>query len=254
MDKGFRGRPAAALAGGLGLLCLAAVAASPPGPVGEAPREPVSCQSVQREGRPPEQFPLNPTWWEIRLQVEAKGRYVVSGAGEPLTGEYSCRALWLGRLEPDEDDFLLVHLRTEILEWRLREEAGPAGRATEIEAPRRPAPVLRVHYVLRDGRDVEFFFELGGITMPLHEAPLAFPLELPRSSGRKPREGGQAYGDFVRRGTSQVVLPESDFARPGPPRRFSWDWRRERQLFAQGRPVTVTQDHTAETVVTVIVH
>jgi len=254
MDKGFRRRRTAAFAGWFGALCLMAGAASPPGPAGDAPREPVPGQSIQREIRPPEQFPLNPTWWEIRLQVEAKGRYVVSGAGEPLAGDYSCRALWLGRLEPDEEDFLLIHLRTEILEWRLRERAGPAGRESEIEAPRRPAPALRVHYVLRDGRDVEFFFELGGVTMPLHEAPLAFPLELPRSSGRKPREGGQAYGDFVCRGTSQVVLPESDFARSAGPRRFSWDWRRERQLFAQGRPVTVTQNHTAETVVTVIVH
>ncbi|MCK7541409.1 MAG: hypothetical protein MZV63_66250 [Marinilabiliales bacterium] len=56
-----------------------------------------------------------------------------------VVGDYSYRARWEGRLEPDGDDFLLVHLKTEVLEWRLGEKAGPPGRGV----PARGAPRVR---------------------------------------------------------------------------------------------------------------
>ena len=76
-------------------------------------------------------------WWEVRLVVTAEGEYSVKGGPTPVAGTYACKASWEGRLEPDGEDFLLVHLKTEILEWRLRETSRP-GRARERpRAPRR---------------------------------------------------------------------------------------------------------------------
>ncbi len=193
-------------------------------------------------------------WWNVQLDITASGGYTVKGGQTPVTGEYTCRILWEGRLEPDDEDFLLVHLRTEVLEWRLREKSGPAERETFLEAPAAPAPTLLMNYVLKDGREVEFVFELGGISIPLHASPLAVPLELPRSSGHTPGGPGKAYGDFVERGSSRVVIPESDLGRQNPRRHFSWDWRREREYVRDGRILTVAQSHAAEAVVTIVVH
>jgi len=228
MEKGFFRRLSGPLAGAVLAACLF------PGPALTAKH-------------------LSP-WWKVLLEVTARGAYAVSGGEAPVTGDYTCRVLWEGRLEPDDEDFLLVHIRTEVLEWRLRESSGPAGREDILEAPEAPGPTVRMNYVLKDGQEVEFVFGLGGISIPLHASPLAIALELPRSSGRTPGGRGKAYGDFVGRGSSRVVIPESDLEQRSPKRHFSWDWRKERQYVRNGRILTVAQSHAAEAVVTVTAH
>jgi hypothetical protein len=109
-------------------------------------------------------------------------------------------------------------------------------------------------YILKDGREVEFIFGLEGVPVPLHPSPLSIGLELPRSSGRTAGPPGQAYGDFVCRGSSRVAVPESDLLGTAPERRFSWDWRRERRYFKEGRTYVVTQSHAVEAVVALSVH
>jgi len=233
MEQGFFRRLPAGLAGTLLLAGLGLALAGPGGTLDKAPAG-------------------NAAWWEVRLVIAAKGRYIVRGGRTPLTGEYTCRIRWDGRLEPDDDDFLLVHLRTEILEWHLRETAGPAGRENVVESAAKPS--LRMEYVLKDGHEVEFAFGLGGIPIPLHVSPLAVVLELPRSSGREAGLPGHGYGDFVCRGSSRVVLPETDFLAPARERLFSWDWRREKQYVKEGRVFVVTQDHSAEAAVALTAH
>jgi hypothetical protein len=230
MDKGFLRRLAGSPAWVLVLAGLLHGQVQPPARSGESPAGGTAS-------------------WTVRLTVAAKGEYVVRGAETPISGEYTCRAGWEGRLEPDGDDFLLVHIKTEILEWRLREKTGPAGHESVAEAPASPQPALRLSYVLRDGRDVEFFFELSGISIPLRASPLALVLELPRSSGRTPGPPGQGYGDFVCRGSSRVAVPETDFLQRIPKRTFSWDWRRERRVVKKDRIYVVAQSHTAEAVI-----
>lgn len=184
--------------------------------------------------------------WDVRMTVTARGDYAVSGARRPVSGEFTCRASWEGRLEPDGDDFLLIHLRSEVLEWRLRETAGAAGAETVLEIPPGPQPSLRMNFVIKDGREVEFVFDLGGVPVPLHESPIAVTLDLPRSSARLPGLPGRGYGDHVRRGSCRIVIPESDLRENAPEHRFSWDWRQQEQHFHEGRVYVVSQGHTAE--------
>lgn len=235
MNKGFLRRRAVSLAA-LGL--LAGLAA------GRLPAA-LPARDVPATGQ---------AWWEVRLDVSAEGSYAVRGGGAPLAGQYACRARWEGRLEQDGDDFLLIHLKTEILEWRLRERSGPPGRETLVEAPAGVRPDLRMSYVLKDAREVEFVFELEGVSIPLHASPLSVPLELPRTSGRAAGQPGLSYGDLVRRGSCRVVIPEDDLARRSRERRFSWDWGRERTVVEGGRVYVVAQDHTADVVVAVVSH
>ncbi len=173
-----------------------------------------------------------PDCWEVRLLVSVRGEYSLSdrarkaGSG-PVVGEYSFQARWEGRLEPDGDDFLLVHLKTDVLEWRLREKAGPQGRETHLEAPGSSAPELYLNYVLRDANSIEFDFGLEGlISVPLHDFPDKVRLLLPRSPARPDGIPGDHYDDFVFKGTNRIVLPATDLARRKPERDFSWEWER----------------------------
>ncbi|MCK7541155.1 MAG: hypothetical protein MZV63_64850 [Marinilabiliales bacterium] len=140
-----------------------------------------------------------PAWWEVRLLVVRRGRIPApgrSGERRPVTGIYAFRARWEGRLEPDEDDFLLVHLKTEVLEWRLTERAGPGAARRVLETPDTPAPDLRLNYVLQDGKTVEFDFGLDGArAVPLCDLRPRSALSLPRRRAAG-RLAGRAYDDL----------------------------------------------------------
>jgi hypothetical protein len=214
---------------------------------------------LQPEPSPATAFPQDiqagiSAWWEVRLVVTAEGEYSVKGGQTPVAGTYTCKASWEGRLEPDGEDFLLVHIKTEILEWRLRETSRPAGRESVLEPPAAAKPAFRMSYVLKDGREVEFVFEISAFQVPLQVSPVSVPLELPRSSSRTAGLPGQGYGDFVCRGSSRIVIPETDLARLRPERSFSWDWRKERQVVKGGRVFSVSQAHTAKAVITLAAH
>ena len=193
-------------------------------------------------------------WWEVRLVVTAEGDYSVKGGPTPVAGTYTCKASWEGRLEPDGEDFLLVHIKTEILEWRLRETSRRAGGESVLEPPASAKPAFRMSYVLKDGREVEFVFEISAFQVPLHASAVSVPLELPRSSSRSAGLPGRRYGDFVCRGSSRIVIPETDLARTRPERSFSWDWRKDRQVIMEGRVYSVSQAHAAKAVIALVAH
>jgi hypothetical protein len=228
MAQGFWRRLRALLVVAALLACPALVPAGPRG-ASDAPRG---------QGGP---------WWEVRLTVATTGRYSLRGDGPTVTGEYALRARWEGRLEPEADDFLLVHIKTELLEWRLREASGPAGSETVREAPASPRPALRLLYVLKDGHDVEFAFELGEIAVPLRPSSLRVPLELPRSFGRD-------YGAAVCAGSNRVVVPEAEFRTGVPERRFAWDWRHVRPYFRRELVFFMDQSHAVEATLVLVRH
>jgi hypothetical protein len=255
MEKGSFRRLARPLLGALALACLAPVAVRPSGPLQRVPPDPIAPPPGFGDGTLGGRPSPGSGWWDVGVVVSVKGEYAVRGGAVPVAGTYAFRARWTGRLELDSaGDFVLVHLGTEVLEWRLRETGRFAGRESVLEAASATKPALRMEYLIKDGREVEFVFGLGSIGVPLHEPGLDLALELPRTSSRQPGRPGRAYGDFVCRGSCRVAVPETDFAAQAPERRFSWDWRREKALVRQGREVTFVESHGAEAVVTVIIH
>ena len=193
-----------------------------------------------------------PAWWEVRLTVAVKGTYDLRGEAVPLSGEYSGRVTWEGRLDPDGDDFILVHIRSEALEWSLREKAGQGGAASVLDAPDTSRPRLRLNYVLREDGEVALDFEFEGTTVPLHELSIKIPLEMPRSA--RPAGITLGYGDFVLSGSNRIVLPASDLKRPRPERAFAWTWRRVERLDRGSRIFVAIQGHSAEAVVALVRH
>jgi hypothetical protein len=196
-----------------------------------------------------------PGWWEIRLTIIVRGDYALAGGAVPVSGKYTCRARWEGRLHPDGDDFLLVHLKTEILEWDLAEKASlPVGEHFIEATGNSEKPAFRLNYILRDGQAVEVDFDLAGITVPLHDSRFKAVLEFPESSGRGAALPVQGYAAFVSRGTNRVLIPASDLERRAPERTFSWEWRRTKRVAEGSRSVLFTQHHTAEAVVVLVGH
>jgi hypothetical protein len=196
-----------------------------------------------------------PSWWEISLSVTVKGGYVIEGAGAPLHGEFTCRSRWTGTIESDENDFLLYHLKTEVLEWRLEEKAGPLKEETLLlvqEASE--APRLRLNYVLREGSDVRFDYEFAEVSIPLRAFPVKLDLEFPRSSGHAAFSPGAVYESRVSRGSNQVTIPGSDLERRAAERTFSWKWQREKRITGDFGTFLLTQRHAAEAVVALIAH
>lgn len=229
MEKGPSSSWPRPVIGALGLLGLAAAAALSHGQPAKAPR------------------------WEVGLTVAIKGEYTIRGGGSQVGGTFAYRARSSGRLELDQDgDFLLLRLGTEVLEWRLRETARTGGRESVLEAPPAPKPALRLDYLFKEGAEVEFVFGLEPVSIPLHHFGLVSVLELPRAAAKRPGPPGPSYADCVCRGSCRIAVPAEDFVEPVPERRFSWDWRRERQHLRDGRVLTEIQSHTAEAVVTVV--
>lgn len=258
MERGFLRRWIRPLGGALGLACLVfvsalAMTAGRSTAAGQTVPSPPSTQKENPLQYPP---PSARSWWEVGVVVEVKGDYAVRGGESPVSGVYSYKARWNGRLELDSaGDFLLVHLGTEVLDWHLRETARPGGRESVIEAAAGTKPVLRMEYLIKDGQEVEFVFGLGSITVPLHEPGLGLSLDLPRTSARQPSLPGRSYGNFVCRGSCRVAVPEADFVKQAPQRCFSWYWRREKVQSRQDREaVTLVENHAADAAVTVIVH
>jgi hypothetical protein len=187
--------------------------------------------------------------------MTVKGSYVIEGGEAPLHGEFTCRARWAGTIELDENDFLLYHLKTEVLEWRLAEKAGlPKGESRLLVEEASEAPLLRLNYVLREGANIGFDFEFREVSVPIHASPVKVNLEFPRSSEPAGLSPGSGYGSGVSRGSNRVVFPESDLERRAAERTFSWEWQREKRIAGDSGTFLITQKHRAEVVVTLVAH
>ena len=230
MNNGFTRRALGPLAGILLVLALAAVLSfSRPSP--------------------------GPSWWEVSLSVTVKGGYVIEGGDGPLRGEFTCRARWAGTLELDGNDFLLYHIKTEVLEWRLAEKAGqPEGESLLLAQETSEAPRLRLNYVLREGSDLWLDYEFVEVAIPLHASPVKANLEFPRSSGHVVLSPGSGYESRVSRGSNRIVIPGSDFERRSAERTFSWEWQLEKRIVGCSGTFLLTQRHTAEAVVALVAH
>jgi hypothetical protein len=196
-----------------------------------------------------------PSWWEVSLSLTVKGSYIIEGGDAPLHGEFTCRARWAGTIELDGNDFLLYNLKTEVLEWRLEEKAGPPKEESLLLVQEiSEAPHLRLNYVLREGSDLRFDCEFMEISIPLHASSVKAKLEFPCSSGHAAFPPGAGYGSGVSRGSNRIVIPGSDLERRSAERTFSWKWQREKRITGESGTFLLTQRHTAEAVVALIAH
>ena len=194
-----------------------------------------------------------PTWWEVRLVVNIRGEYTVKVGGATFSGEYAYGALWEGTMEKDGQDFLLYHIRTEPQKWEVREKATQANAVrTLTEKDITAKPALQMKYILREGGELVFDFDVTGIPIPLAPAAEKFDLVLPCSRGHT--DQGAVYSLFLARGDNRVAVPDDRLERRSDERSFSWEWKRQQWALRDDATLFVSNRHKAEALVTLKSH
>jgi hypothetical protein len=197
-----------------------------------------------------------PAWWNVRIRLEARGRYAVTQNAEDFSGEYAYEALWSGSMGRDGSDYILYHASLEILRWEIEERSGrdgAGGLLSEKDFPVRP--VFRMSYVLGEDGRLRFFFTVEGFPVPRGDSPEKFALTMPCS--RKDAAALTAaadYDDAVSEGSNDVSLDEKEL-RNGPAKRvFRWAWKRYQASSAPPPAGPLLNIHEAKVTLTVTPH
>jgi hypothetical protein len=171
---------------------------------------------LREKDRPPQR-------WEIEIRLTTEGRYSVREGSRSFSGDFLYEAAWSGSMERDDDDFLLTHIRNEIVRWELEEnaESGEGGGPSSLkELPEKP--VFRMNYILTEGSRLRFDFTVEGFAVPRASSANKFELALPRTKSGAPDAD---YDSSVIQGSNDVCLRVIDIGRPRVERSFRWRWK-----------------------------
>lgn len=196
-----------------------------------------------------------PKVWDIQIAVEAKGRYGLEFQDVRYDGAFAFTSVWVGLMEKDDEDYLLVHKSCELEQWEASEkETQPTADRLLQTSDFAEKPDLRVRYVLKTDEGLVIDFYVRGFDVPRTAASDVFYLALPAAAENRLRPGGIDYNTFIARGTNKIVIPEKAIQRGVEVREFAWDWKFRSWTQKQDRMVLSTHHHAARVVVTVTPH
>ena len=196
-----------------------------------------------------------PAWWDVRIRIEAQGRYAVTRNATDVAGEYAYEAVWTGVMEKDDVDYLLYHASFETVRWEMKERTGSDADAKLLSKKDSPVrPVFRMNYVLCEGGRLRFFFTVEGFPVPRSDSPEKFALILPCSRKESPASTAAGYDDAVSGGSNDVSLDEKDL-RKGPSKRvFRWAWKGYQPSSAPPPAGPLFNTHEAKVTLTLTPH
>jgi len=189
----------------------------------------------------------NPTSWDVRLTVSARGDYGLEAGPVRVDGRYAFVLSWQGVLQADDEDFLLVHGETKVVEWSAAEKASVPDRMIVLSSADFPdRPELKVNYVLKmaDGLHVDFI--VRGFDVPLTIPGEGFYLHFPASAENGENPGGLKYNLSVSSGSNAVVLETPTTVTGSVERTFRWTWKRRNWIQRRDETVLETSGHAAE--------
>lgn len=196
-----------------------------------------------------------PAKWDIQIIIETEGRYSLEGGDERHEGSFTLRAYWLGLMERDDEDFLLLHKECTLEKWQA-EERSSRGEALEVLKTEEFAarPELHVNYVIAHGQDLMVDFAVQGFDVPRALAGEIFPLLLPVSAGSGAGVPGRLYDLNVRKGSNRIELPLSAILKGPEVRKFTWTWGNRDWMPGPARSLLATQSHQAVVTVSITPH
>ena len=186
----------------------------------------------------------DPPSYLIRMTVDVRGDYRMEDRSTRWSGTYAFVFSWEGMIEPDGEDFILIHNTCDLVSRRLEERAFGKDTIRVLTADDVPdRPELSVKYVLRDNGRIRFNFGVTGFEVPLNDAPETFPLVLPASAENADRPGGFNYSLFVKSGSNDITLDEKTI-RSGPSEHtFSWTWAWQTRLLKEDTTLVQSNRH-----------
>jgi hypothetical protein len=194
-----------------------------------------------------------PPWWEVRIDLAVRGEYTIKDFGVTFAGQFSGRTRWHGSMEPDGPDFLLYYTTADVPEWEIVEKTALPN-ATRIVTQKADTqkPRLRVNYIIRQGDDLRFDFEVDGVLVPLSDSPEKFKLVLPRS--KECFGEGTGYGESISKGNNLVAMGAEGLESGHAEKSFSWEWKRQHWTVREKGAAFVADFHKVTVTVTLIRH
>ena len=193
--------------------------------------------------------------WDIQITVECDGRYALEAGDTRFDGQYGFTAQWVGLMERDDEDFLIIHKSVELERWKAAEKAARPGRIDLLEAKDfTEKPELRVNYILRKEGFLEIALAVHGFEVPRQATPDTFRLALPCSAEDATAPDGVKYNAFVTEGSNRVFLDESAIAGRTEVKKFGWTWKWRAWVQQMEQTVLTLNTHKAVVTVSVTPH
>jgi hypothetical protein len=196
-----------------------------------------------------------PGKWDIQIVVEAEGRYGLETRESRHDGSFKLRVHWLGLMERDDEDYLLLHKERSLEKWEAEERST---RGTDLALLKTDdfseKPELRVNYVLSEKDSLFIDFSVIGFDIPRALSTEVFPLALPTAAGGRSWSIGQAYDPYVIKGSNRIAVPLASILKGPEVRKFLWTWRYRGWLPRSDQNLLVTQSHDAVVTVSITPH
>ena len=193
--------------------------------------------------------------WDVQITVECDGQYGLEAGETRFDGQYAFTSQWVGLMERDDEDFLLIHKSVELERWKAGEKASRPGRIDLLRAEDfDEKPELRVNYILSKDGFLEIALSVLGFEVPRLDSPDTFRLALPCSAEDGTAPAGIKYGAYVTEGSNRVYLDESAIAKATEVKKFAWTWKWRTWIPKQDQSMLIFNTHKAVVTVAMTPH
>jgi hypothetical protein len=194
-------------------------------------------------------------WWEIKILLESKGKYKFKESKTSFAGKYAYTILWTGCIERDQEDFILYHENSDLVQWEGMEIAYSAdSKKSRTIKKFRDEPSFELHYILRRGKILQFDFLVKGFDIPQQCSAKKTYLHLPASKGNTDNPTNLDYDLYISKGSNNVTISRSILDQSSAKKEFQWTWQREKQFGSGERAFHLFHYHDVDVEVSVIRH
>ena len=194
-------------------------------------------------------------WWEIKILLESKGKYKYKESQSSFVGKYIYTILWTGCIERDQNDFILYHENSDLIQWEPLEKILSADSKKSHETKKFTGePSFELHYILRKGKNLHFDFLVKGFDIPQHCSAKKTYLHLPASKGNSDNPTDLDYDLYISKGSNSVTIDRDILDQGSVKKEFQWTWQREKWFGnGEGAPYIIHY-HDVDVKVSVIRH
>lgn len=197
----------------------------------------------------------SPCYWEINIRVDSSGDYGIKEGEKSNEGRYSFVLLWTGCMEQDQDDYLIYHENSELLEWKAKEKIKHSEVSRELtECDFSGKPNIQFNYIIRKGEDLHFDFLVESFSVPQAGSEQRFYLHLPASSENTKLPAEFNYNAYLTNGTNRISFHEKDLYSDSLKESYSWQWKHRKYMVQNETPISFFNLHKVKVTLTIIPH
>ncbi len=198
---------------------------------------------------------LSPYYWEIKIRIDSSGDYGIKEGKNSSDGRYSFVLLWTGCMEQDQDDYLIYHENSELLEWKAKEKVKHSEVSRELtESDFSEKPKIQFNYIIRKGKDLHFDFLVGSFSVPQAGSEQSFYLHLPASRENIKLPAKFNYNAYLTKGTNSIRIQEQDIYSDSLKESYSWNWKHQKYMMRNEMPISFFNSHKVKVTLTIIPH